>query len=136
MKIGIALLTLTISCLAAHQPAIPPGSAIFVDSQNGFDKLLDAAFQSQHVPLRVVSSPDKADYTFDGAVMPVFDVVQTRSGRTVGDTSAEAVKLTSKSGEVIWRHAVSQRILKKGSQAVAEDCARHMKELVSKAARP
>ena len=136
MKAGIALLVLALSCFAAHQPTIPAGSAIFVDSQNGFDKQIEVAFQAQHVPLRVVASKDQADYTLDGKVLAIYDVVQTRSGRRVGDTSEEAVSLTSKTGEVIWRFAVSQKTLQRGGQAVAEDCAKHMKSLVGKGSKP
>ena len=137
MKDGIALILLALCCSAGQRQAtIPAGSAIYVDSTSGLDKSLTAAFQSQHLALRVVTSPDQADYTLDSTVMATWDVVRTRSGGSVGDTSEAAVKLTSKSGEVVWRHTISQGTLKRGNQAVAEDCARRLKSIVAKAPKP
>ena len=134
MKTGIALLALALCCSAAHRQAtIPSGSAIYVDSKNGFDKFLEAAFQSRHVPLRAVSSPENAYLIrLTAPFFPTWDVVQTRSGRTVGSKAEAAVTLTSKAGEVVWRHTVSEGILKRGGRAVAEECAKHMKDLVAK----
>jgi hypothetical protein len=133
MKNCVALLAVALCCSAAsRQATIPSGSAIYVDSSNGFDKFLTAAFQSQHLALRVVSSPEEADYTFDSTVMPTWDVVRKGGKRR----SAAAVKLTSKSGEVIWRHTVTPAILKRGGQSMADDCARNMKSIVAKAPKP
>ena len=133
MKNGIALLSLSLCWPAAAQQAtIPSGSAIYVDSGNGFDKLLAAAFQSHHVALRVVSSAGEADYTVDSTVMPTWEAVR-RGGKT---RDAAAEKLTSKSGEVVWRFTVTPGILKRGDQSVAEDCAKHLKGIVAKGSKP
>lgn len=129
MKKAIALLASVFCCSAAdRQASIPSGSAIYVDSGSEFGKFLAAAFQSRHVALRVVSSPQEADYTLDSTVMPTWDVVRRNGKRR--DAAAE--KLTSKSGEVVWRYTVSPGVLKRGDQSVAQDCAKHMKDIVAK----
>jgi hypothetical protein len=51
-----------------------------------------------------------------------------KSGR-----ASEAMKLRDiKTGEVIWAYAVTKGIMSRGSQSVAEACAKHFKELVAK----
>jgi len=140
MKTGIALFTLAFCGFAADRPvAIPSGSTIYVDPAHGFDQLLAAAFQAKHVPLRVVTAPEKADYEFDSAIYPVFDVVEVRSGpfdSITGDTVRGAAKLSSKAGTVVWTHDVPQRILKRGGKSIAEDCAKRLKDLVAKSSKP
>ena len=132
MKIGIALLALGLCCSAAeHKATVPSGSAIYVDSSSGFDKFLSAALQARHVPLRIVSVPEQADYALDSAVFAVAGEVRRRS-TSMATSKAEAVKLTSKSGEVVWRYTVTKHTLDKGSQAIAEDCAKHMKDIIAK----
>jgi len=120
---------------AEHQASIPSGSAIYVDPGNGFDKFLIAAFQARHVALRVVSVPEQADYALDSAVFAVAGEARRKS-TSIKKSKAEAVSLTSKSGEIVWRHTVTQQTLDKGSHAIAEDCAKHMKDIVAKGAKP
>ena len=134
MRSCIVLPVCAALCWAAH-PVIPAGSTIYVDPQNGFDKLMADALQTQHVPVTVVTTAaDKADFSFSSVVMPTWDVVQSRrTGGTVGSKSAAAVKLTAKSGEIVWRLTVPESVLKHGDKAVAEDCAKHIKDLVAKA---
>ncbi len=133
MKKSIALLVLAFSCYAAdRQATIPSGSAIYVDSSSELGKFLAAAFQSRHLPLRIVSSPAEADYTLDSTVLPTWDVVRRNGKRR----SAAAEKLTSKSGEVVWRYTVTPGVLKRGDQSVAEDCAKHMRDIVAKGSKP
>ena len=136
MKIRIVLLTFGLCCSAAeHKATIPSGSAIYVDPSGGFDKSLSAAFQARHVSLRVVTLPEQADYTLDSAVFPVAGEARRRS-TSLATSKAEAVKLTSKSGEIVWRYTVTEHTLDKGSQAVADECAKHMKDMVAKGAKP
>ena len=56
----IVLSLLALSCLGAERNAIPPGSKIYVDSNNGFDIFILAAFQAKQVNAQLVSSADKA----------------------------------------------------------------------------
>jgi hypothetical protein len=49
MRTVISLLTLALACLAAGKTTIPPGSRIYVDSNNGFDLFIVAAFQAKHL---------------------------------------------------------------------------------------
>jgi hypothetical protein len=136
MNIGIALLALGLCCSAAeHKETIPSDSTIYVDPGTGFDKLLTAAFQAKHVSLRVVSVPEQADYALDSAVFPVAGETRRKSA-SLKTSRAEAVTLTSKAGEVVWRHTVTQHTLDKGSQAVADECASHMKGIVGKGDKP
>ena len=137
INIAIALLTFGLCCAGAEdKTTIPSGSAIYVDPNSGFDQLLSSAFQANHVALRVVSVPEQADYVLDSAVFPVAAEVRRRSTGRSKKSSAEAVKLTSKTGEVVWRYTVTQHTLDKGSKAVAEECATHIKGIVAKAPKP
>jgi hypothetical protein len=136
MKTAVALLGFALYGSAAdRQATIPSGSAIYVDSNDGLDKFLTAAFESRKVPLRIVSSTEKADYTLDSTVMRVLNV-RGRRGGAGKDASAAAVNLTSKSGEVVWRYTVSPETLKRGGQSVAEAIAKHIKEVVAKGPKP
>ena len=144
----------------SQQGTIRPGSAVYVDSDNGFDIFIMAAFQAKHVPLRVVSSPDKADYTLHCEVFRVFSAVvatkattttrasevgepppssrdasgsaETKSVATAGGRTSEvAVKLISKSGDLVWAYAVTKGITVR-NQPFAEAIAKHLKDVVAK----
>ena len=137
-SVSVALL-LTLPVLtvcAAHPkigtPTIPPGSTIYIDTNNGFDMFLMAALQSKHVSLRLVSTADKADYILDSAVFHSSQFVATKSFAMSGRTSEAAVKLTSKAGEIVWAYAVGKGMLRSGSQSIAESCAKHLRDLVAK----
>jgi maleate cis-trans isomerase len=91
-----------------------------------------AAFQAKDVPLRIVSSPDKADYTLDSTIFHMQEAIVVKSAAMAGHASEAAMKLTDKSGEVVWAYAVTKGIMSRGSQSVAEACAKHFKELISK----
>jgi len=134
MKTVITLITFALFCSAApHAKAprtIPRGSAIYIDTDNGFDMFLMAAFQAKHVSLKLVSTPEKADYTLDSVVFHNGAFVATRSIAMSGHTSEAAVKLTSKDGDIVWAYAVGKGMLRSGSQSVAEACAKHLKDLV------
>src|SRR5579864_8553104 len=106
----LAVSLLVVCTLAAknHQETIPAGSAIYIDSSNGFDIFITAAFQAKHVPLRIVSSPDKADYILNGDVFHIREFMATSNAARTGRTSEAAVKLTSKSGEIVWAYAVTK----------------------------
>ena len=80
MKTGILLLAFGLGLFGAeHKVTIPSGSAIYVDSSSGLDRFLSEAFQARHVPLRVVSLPEQADYALDSTVLPVAAEVRRRS---------------------------------------------------------
>ena len=140
MKTGIALLVVAVGCFSAqHQAKITAGSAIYVDSAHGFDKLLTAAFEARHVPLRIVSSRDKADYELDSAVVAIWDVVETRGpvmDNMTGRTSEPVLRLRSKSGDVVWMYEIQRRVLKRGGQSVADAFAKHIKDVVGQSPKP
>jgi hypothetical protein len=115
---------------------IPANSAIFIDSNNGFDIFIAAALQSKGVPLRLVASIDRADYVMDSSLFhyEVSAAVETRKLgiATSGLTSSAAFKLTSRAGDIVWAYEVTKGMLSRGKQSVAEACAKHLKEAVDK----
>ncbi len=135
MKLAIVvviLLTLASPSIAATHKGvtIPAGSSLFVDSNNGFDTFILAAFQNKRVPLKLVSSADKADYILDSSLFHTGEIVATPKYATTGRTSEAAFKLTSKSGDIVWAYAVTKGIFSRGKQSVAEACAKHLKDIV------
>jgi hypothetical protein len=110
---------------------IEPNSRIFVDSDNNFDVFLLAALQKKHVRLHLVSSAENADYVLGGGALHTRQFVATRSYAASGTDSQAAVKLTSRSGDIIWAYAVAKSMLfSRGNQSVAEACAKHLKHIV------
>lgn len=129
----LALFALHAPCSAAKaKPSrtIPSGAKIYVDSNEGFETFLLAALQAKRVLLRLVSSPDQADYILDSTLFHSHEFSATRSLAMTGRVSEAAVKLTSKSGDIIWAYAVTKGILSRGKQSVAEACAKHLKQIV------
>ena len=130
--IAVTLLIFLSSSIAATRKGvtIPAGSSLFVDSNNGFDTFILAAFQNKRVALKLVSSADKADYILDSSLFHTGEFVATPKLATTGRTSEAAFKLTSKSGDIIWAYAVTKGIFSRGKQSVAEACAKHLKDIV------
>jgi hypothetical protein len=131
-KTMIGLLLLVATGLAADKTTIPAGSRIYVDTNNGFDLFILAAFQAKHVKAQLVSSADKADYVLDSSLFHSQEVAATEKAAGTYRVSEAAFKLTSKSGEIIWAYAATKGLLSRGKQSVAEACAKHLKDIVSK----
>ena len=111
---------------------LAPGSTIYVDTNNGFDIFIMAAFREKHVPVKLVNSPDGADYILDSSLFHSGGDVATKSFATTTRLSEAAFSLTSKSGLVIWAYAATKGSFlgRGGKQSVAEACAKHvMKDL-------
>jgi hypothetical protein len=134
-----AFLILAPSSIEAKKPVpvpvpqtatIPAGSAIFVNSNNGFDNFILAAIQSKQVKLHLVSSADKADYVLDSDLFHTGEFVATPKYASTGVVSEAAFKLTSKSGEIVWAYAVTKGMFSRGKQSVAEACAKHLSDIV------
>ena len=128
----IVLSLLALSCLGAERNAIPPGSKIYVDSNNGFDIFILAAFQAKQVNAQLVSSADKADYILDSSLFHSHEAVATEKAAGTYRISEAAFKLTSKSGDIVWAYAATKGMLSRGNQSVAEACAKHLKEVIRK----
>jgi hypothetical protein len=109
---------------------IPAGSAIFVNTNNGFDTFILATLQDKQVNLHLASSADKADYILDSSLFHDSEAVATQTYAKVGHASEAAFKLTTKSGDIIWAYAATKGIFSRGKQSVAEACAKHLKEIV------
>ena len=133
--ITIAVTLVLSSLYAQHKnETIPAGSTIYVDTNNGFDLFILAAFQAKHVPLKLVSSVDKADYVLDSSLFHEGGFVATQKAAGTYRISEAAFKLTTKSGDVVWAYAATKGMLSKGGgkQSVAEACAKHLKGVCAK----
>jgi len=123
-------------CPAAHHQkgtgTIPRDSLVYVDTNNGFDIFILAAFEAKRVPLRVVSTRDRADYVLDSSLFHDTGFVATTRAAGTYRISEAAFKLTSKTGNIVWAYAATKGMLSRGGgkQSVAEACAKHIKELV------
>jgi hypothetical protein len=131
-KCMIVLSALVLSCLGAERNTIPAGSKIYVDSNNGFDIFILAAFQEKRVSAQLVSSADKADYILDSSLFHSNEAVATEKAAGTYRISEAAFKLTSKSGDIVWAYAATKGMLSRGKQSVAEACAKHLKEIIHK----
>jgi len=132
MKAAAALFALALFCFAARhdKQTIPAGSTVYVDT----NIFIIAAFQEKHVPLKIVSSREKADYVLDSSLFHAGGLVATEKAASTYRISEAAFKLTTKDGDVVWAYAATKGMLSRGGgkQSVAEACAKHLKELVAK----
>lgn len=108
---------------------IPPGSKIYVDSNNGFDIFIDAALKGK-TDLQLVTRPEDADYILDSSVFHSGEFVATQKVAVAYRTSEAAFKLTSRDGNIVWAYAVTKGLMGRGKQSVAEACAKHLNEAV------
>jgi hypothetical protein len=96
---------IALTCLAAkkHEDTrtIPVESKIYVNSSNGFDIFIQAAFQSKHVKAVIVSTPENADYILDSSIFHAQQATATQKFAGTYILSETAFKLSSKSGEII-----------------------------------
>jgi hypothetical protein len=135
LKTVVLALSLAVASIAAdHKRVVPADSAVYVDSNNGFELFILAAFQEKHVPLKLVSSPDKADYILDSSLFHSASAVASGNSAAAGQTTEGAFKLTSKSGDIVWAYAVTKGLLHRGKQSAAEACAKHLNEIIDKKA--
>ena len=128
------LLAASSTLAIAKQPArpLPSGATIYIDTNNGFDMFLMAAFQEKNVALKIVTKPEQADYIMDSTIFHSHDLLATNGAAMTGHSAEAAVKLTSKSGDLIWAYAVTKGLLHRGNQSVAEAFAKHLKDLIAK----
>jgi hypothetical protein len=128
----IGLLVLILAGSAADKTLIPAGSRIYVDTNNGFDLFILAAFQAKHVKAQLVSTSEKADYILDSSLFHSHELAATEKAAGTYRVSEAAFKLTSKSGEIVWAYAATKGLLSRGKQSVAEACAKHLKDVIGK----
>ena len=135
---GVVLIAFALCGSAAdYQRTVPPGSAIYIDSGPGFAGFLQAAFQDRHVPLQIVSSADKADYVLHlDRAQSTVDVEVEPEREAHFAIAEEYVWMSSRSGNVVWRYAFAKKDMKRGSRAVAEALAEHIKGVVAKGPKP
>lgn len=139
----MVLLVLCALPLAAQTPQVQYGKTVFVSTNNGFDVFIEAGFFNKHVPLKIVSSPRKADYVLDSVLFhsnqPLADVTE----RSPVARAESAVKLTDqKTGVVVWAYEVTKGsgphmpviypglidvFSSRGKQSVSEAIAKHLR---------
>jgi hypothetical protein len=69
---------------------IAPQSRIYVDSNNGFEIFIQAAFQAKRLPLQLVSTAEKADYILDSSLFHTSEFTGTTKAATTYRTSEAA----------------------------------------------
>jgi hypothetical protein len=135
--LSTALLTIPAARGQHKSKPIPLGSTLYVDTNNGFDLFILAAFTVKEVPMKLVPSKDQADFVLDSSLFHDKEFLAT--GNTAGTyrVSEAAFKLTNKAGDIIWAYAATRGLLSKGGkQSVAESCAKHIKPLCVIPKRP
>lgn len=127
----LLLLVLPFHAEAIDKKVIPSGSKVFVESSDGFDIYLAAAFQKKKVPLVVVSDREKADFILEAQSRHEEKGWASKIFLNHRDTSEAAVRLIRASdGEVVWAYAVHKKNSVRAHQSTAEACAKHIKEMI------
>ena len=105
-----------------------------MDTNNGFDFFILAAFQAKHVPLKLVPVRDQADFILDSSLFHDKEFSAAGNVASTYRISEGAFRLSAKNGDIVWAYAATKGLLSKGGkQSVAESCAKHIKELCRKA---
>lgn len=109
---------------------IPAGSTLYVDTNNGFDIFILAAFTAKDVPIKLVATKDQADFILDSTVFHDTEFIAGAKAAGTYKVSEAAFKLTNKAGDIIWAYAAMKGLgTKGGKQSVSESCAKHIKDL-------
>jgi hypothetical protein len=110
-------LILAVFLAAASIPAqsalsIPSNARIYVDASDGFDILLTAALEKQHVPLAVTADKSKAAFVLEGSA---------------GADKTASVRLVDlKSGDVIFAYSAAGKSTIHAQRTAAESCAKRL----------
>ena len=89
--------------------------------------------QAKRFPVRLVSEPERAEYVLATSVLPGSEETGKRGERI----SEATFRLTSKSGDVVWAYVETKGTLSpSGRQSVAEDCAKHMRDVFGETPDP
>jgi hypothetical protein len=102
--------------------------AIYVDTNNGFDVFILAAFRAKHVPVKLVNSAASADCVLDSWLFHSEGSVAAAKFTATTGLSEAAFSLTSRSGEIVWAYSATKSsiLVRGGKQSVAEACAKHI----------
>lgn len=127
----LALLCLPLHSWAIDKRVIPSGSKVFVESSDGFEIYLAAAFQKKKVPLVIVGNRERADFILEAQSKHEEKNWASKIFLNHRDTSEAAVRLIRASdGEVVWAYAVHKKNSVRAHQSTAEACAKHIKEMI------
>lgn len=119
-----------------------PKPAIYVAPDNGFETDIIAGIANKHVPVRVVSSPEYADYILKANQVQIHrqttgsKVVRCLFASCVGiqDQSNVAVQLLDRhTHTIVWGYNVMKADYAKKRQSMAEAIAKHLKHYLQNA---
>ncbi len=126
----VACILLAALCSVSQEPSkgapradnshIAPGARVFLESMDGFEDYLAAAFHAKQVPVVVVTDKDKADFLVTGSASNNEDQHHTRA----------AIKIVSKEGVIVFAYAFDDDYAIHGKQSAAEACAKNLKKEV------
>ena len=111
---------------------VPAGSRVFIEPMDGFETYLSAALTKKKVPLVVVASADRADFTIrgNGSAQKPGWARTVFLGQTHSDAQASISVVNVKTDVVAFAYAYDMKNSYRGQQSAAESCAKHLKEWV------
>jgi hypothetical protein len=139
MKKLALLLVIVVASMASGQLSRP---TVYIESQDGFETYLAAAFAKKGVSADVVTDKTKATYILKAA--PVEIKSESTGGKIARCLFASCVGIEDKgnvsvqlietsSTKVLWAYSVNkQRGGSKNQQSMAEAVAKHFKEFLEK----
>jgi len=117
----LAFVLLTFSAVAlAQAPQIRSGATVYIEP-NGYELSLAAALVKKQVPLDVVTEKSKAEYIITSTLSEASD----RQGRPY--TIASMAVRDARSSQIVFAYSSEG-----GVKATAEDCAKHLRQFMSK----
>jgi hypothetical protein len=118
--VALLMLSCSMSCFA-RTPKIKSGATVYIEPMGGYEAYLVSAFTKKHVPLIVVADKDKAEYI----------ITSTVAANDRAATPASASIAVIDASQIVFAYAAG----KEGTnqlQKTAEDCAKHMKEVIER----
>jgi hypothetical protein len=117
---ALVVLFCSMSC-SARTPRIESGATVYIEPMGGYESYLASAFSKKHVPLIVVADKDKAEYIITSTVA-VDDLPAKPASARIAMINAYQIVFAYASETEDTDHL----------QKTAEDCAKHLKEIIGK----
>jgi len=128
----LALLAFAVLCHSKDRVAtIAPESSVYIEPGND-DVIIREAFSARRVPLRFTPLKSDADYVMNTALIQTSVDVQNENRVATFPVTYGSVWLETREGVVVWKHIVSNKIVKRGNRAMAADAAIHIYEAIAK----
>ena len=111
--------------------AILPGSSVYVAPMGGYERFIIAALEEKRVPVVVLSDPSISNFEIrDVAVNPAGWAKAASSGSANWSEQANITVTDLKTHAVVFSFAVKESNSSHGNKSSAEDCAKHLRELM------